>query len=81
VGLGRRPPAAFPALLINLTAYPVSNGIRAYTARNVFAVGAQGLGRLVAAFAFGGLLGSTSTIVTGGPRRPERFMLVCTAIW
>jgi len=69
------------AFLINLTAYPVSNGILAYTAKNVFAVGAQGLGWLVAAFAFGGLLGSLSTIVTGGPRRPERFMLVCTAIW
>jgi predicted MFS family arabinose efflux permease len=69
------------AFLINLTAYPVSNGILAYTARNVFAVGATGLGWLVAAFAFGGLLGSIATIVTGGPRRPERFMLVCTAIW
>lgn len=69
------------AFLINLTAYPVSNGILAYTAKNVFAVGATGLGWLVAAFAFGGLLGSISTIVTGGPRRPERFMLVCTAIW
>jgi len=69
------------AFLINLTAYPVSNGLLAYTAKNVFAVGATGLGSLVAAFAFGGLLGSISTIVTGGPRRPERFMLVCTVIW
>ena len=69
------------AFLINLTAYPVSNGILAYTAKNVFSVGAPGLGWLVAAFAFGGLLGSIATIVTGGPRRPERFMLVCTAIW
>jgi MFS family permease len=69
------------AFLINLTAYPVSNGLLAYTAKNVFAVGATGLGWLVAAFAFGGLLGSISTIVTGGPRRPERFMLVCTEIW
>ena len=31
------------AFLINLTAYPVSNGILAYTAKNVFAVGATGL--------------------------------------
>ena len=69
------------AFLINLTAYPVSNGLLAYIARNVFAVGATGLGWLVAAFAFGGLLGSIATIVTGGPRRPERFMLVCTMIW
>ena len=69
------------AFLINLTAYPVSNGLLAYTAKNVFSVGATGLGWLVASFAFGGLLGSIATIVTGGPRRPERFMLVCTAIW
>jgi len=69
------------AFLINLTAYPVSNGILAYTAKNVFDVGATGLGWLVASFAFGGLLGSISTIVTGGPRRPERFMLIFTAVW
>jgi MFS transporter len=69
------------AFLINLTAYPVSGGLLAYIAKNVFTVGATGLGWLVASFAFGGLLGSIATIVTGGPRRPERFMLVCTAIW
>ena len=69
------------AFLINLTAYPVSNGLLPYVVKNVYAVGATGLGWLVASFAFGGLLGSIATIVTGGPRRPERFMLVCTAIW
>jgi MFS family permease len=69
------------AFLVNLTAYPVSNGLLPYVAKNVYAVGANGLGWLVASFAFGGLLGSISTIVTGGPRRPERFMLVSTAIW
>ena len=69
------------AFLINLTAYPVSNGLLPYVAKNVYAVGATGLGWLVASFAVGGLLGSIATIVTGGPRRPERVMLVCTAIW
>jgi hypothetical protein len=69
------------AFLINLTAYPVSNGLLPYVAKNVYAVGATGLGWLVASFAFGGLLGSIATIVTGGPRRPERFVLVCTVIW
>jgi MFS family permease len=69
------------AFLINLTAYPVSGGLLPYVAKNVYAIGATGLGWLVASFAFGGLLGSVATIVTGGPRRPERFMLVCTAIW
>jgi len=69
------------AFLINLTAYPVSGGLLPYVAKNVYAVGATGLGWLVASFAFGGLLGSIATIVTGGPRRPERFMLVFTVIW
>ncbi len=69
------------AFLINLTAYPASSGLLPYVAKNVYVVGATGLGWLVASFAFGGLLGSISTIVTGGPRRPARFMLVFTAIW
>jgi hypothetical protein len=69
------------AFLINLTAYPASNGLLPYVAKNVYGVGAASLGWLVASFAFGGLLGSIATIVTGGPRRPERFMLVFTAIW
>jgi len=69
------------AFLINLTAYPASNGLLPYVAKNVYGVGATSLGWLVASFAFGGLLGSIATIVTGGPRRPERFMLVFTAIW
>ncbi len=69
------------AFLINLTAYPVSNGLLPYVAKNIYLVDATGLGRLVASFAFGGLLGSIATVVTGGPRHPERSMLVYTAIW
>jgi MFS family permease len=69
------------AFLINLTAYPVSNGLLPYVAKNIYLVDARGLGWLVASFAFGGLLGSIATVATGGPRRPERSMLVCTAIW
>jgi hypothetical protein len=44
-------------------------------------VDATGLGWLVASFAFGGLLGSITMVVTGGPRRPERSTLVHTVIW
>jgi MFS family permease len=69
------------AFLINLTAYPVSNGLLPYVAKNIYLVDATGLGRLVASFAFGGLLGSIATVATGGPRHPERSMLVYTAIW
>jgi len=69
------------AFLINLTAYPVSSGLLPYVAKHVYLVGATGLGWLAASFAFGSLLGSIVTVVTGGPRRPERSMLIYTAIW
>jgi predicted MFS family arabinose efflux permease len=69
------------AFLINLTAYPASNGLLPYVAKNVYSVGATGLGWLVASFSFGGLLASIATVVTGGPRHPERSMLVCSVIW
>ena len=69
------------AFLINLTAYPASNGLLPYVAKNIYFVGATGLGWLVASFSFGGLLASIATVVTGGPRHPERSMLVCSAIW
>jgi len=69
------------AFLINLTAYPVSSGLLPYVAKHVYLVGATGLGWLAASFAFGSLLGSIVTVATGGPRRPERSMLIYTAIW
>ena len=69
------------AFLINLTAYPVSGGLLPYVAKNIYLVDATGLGWLVASFAFGGLLGSIAMVVTGGPRHPERSMLVYTAVW
>jgi MFS family permease len=69
------------AFLINLTAYPASGGLLPYVAKHVYRVDATGLGFLVASFAFGGLLASITTVLTGGPRRPERSTLVCTAIW
>jgi MFS family permease len=69
------------AFLINLTAYPASAGLLPYVAKYVYRVDATGLGLLVASFAFGGLLASIATVLTGGPRQPERFTLVCIAIW
>jgi MFS family permease len=69
------------AFLINVTAYPVSIGLLPYVAKRVYLVDATGLGWLVASFSFGGLLASITVILTGGPRRPGRSTLVCTAIW
>jgi len=69
------------AFLINMTAYPASGGLLPYAAQRIYHVDATGLGFLVASFSFGGLLASLGTVLTGGPRYPERSTLVCTAIW
>jgi MFS family permease len=69
------------AFLVNLTAYPVSSGLLPYVARSIYLVDATGLGWLAASFALGSLVGSIVTVVTGGPRRPERSMLIYTALW
>src|SRR5262249_60936609 len=68
------------AFLINLTAYPISSGLLPYVAKNVFVVGATGLGRLAASFALGSLMGSIATVATGGPRRLARPLLAYTAL-
>jgi predicted MFS family arabinose efflux permease len=69
------------AFLVNLTAYPASNGLLPYVAQRVYHVDATGLGWLVASFALGGLAASVATVVTGGPRHPARATLVATAAW
>ena len=69
------------AFLVNLTAYPAFGGLLPYVAKNIYETDANGLGWLVAGFSFGALLGSIGMVVTGGPRHPERSMVVYTAIW
>jgi predicted MFS family arabinose efflux permease len=69
------------AFLVNLTAYPASNGLLPYVAQRVYHVDATGLGWLVASFALGGLAASVMTVLTGGPRRPARATLIATGAW
>ena len=69
------------AFLVNLTAYPASNGLLPYVAQRIYRVDATGLGWMVASFAFGGFVASAATVVTGGARHPERATLVATGIW
>ena len=73
--------AMWLAFLVNLTAYPVSGGLLPYLARNVYGAGEQGLGSLVASFSAGALIGSVAMVVSGGSRRPERFMVVNALAW
>ena len=69
------------AFLVNLTAYPASNGLLPYVAQRIYRVDATGLGWLVASFALGGLAASVATVVTGGPRHPARATLVAMGAW
>ena len=69
------------AFLVNLTAYPASNGLLPYVAQRIYRVDATGLGWLVASFALGGLAASVATVLTGGPRHPARATLVAIGAW
>jgi len=73
--------ALWLAFLINLTAYPISGGLLAYIARAVYHTDATGLGQLSASFSAGALVGSMALVLSGGPRRPARAMLVYAAMW
>ena len=69
------------AFLVNLTAYPATNGLLPYIAQRIYHVDATGLGWLVASFAGGGLVASIGTVLTAGARHPERATLVAAAAW
>jgi MFS family permease len=69
------------AFLVNLTAYPATNGLLPYAAKEIYHVGANGLGHLVAGFACGAFIGSLLLVWTGGPRRTARFTLINLMVW
>ena len=69
------------AFLVNLTAYPATNGLLPYVAQRIYHVDATGLGWLVASFAGGGLVASIGTVLTAGARHPERATIVAAAAW
>lgn len=69
------------AALVNLCAFPLSGGLMPYIARDVFGLGQQGLGWLVASFATGALLGSLGMTAFGPHLRPARTMVFACAGW
>jgi MFS family permease len=56
------------AFLANLTAYPLTNGLLPYIAREIFHTDQSGLGYLSASFAVGSLMGSITLSLVGGVR-------------
>jgi MFS family permease len=72
--------AIWIAFLANLTAYPLSNGLLPYIARDIYGTDQTGLGYLSASFAVGSLVGSIALSVIGGIR-VARLMIGATAMW
>jgi MFS family permease len=69
------------AFLVNLTAYPLVNGLLPYVAKAIYLTDQTGLGYLVASFACGALLGSIVLSRIGHAVRPGRMMIVFCAGW
>jgi MFS family permease len=72
--------AIWIAFLANLTAYPVTNGLLPYIARDIYGTNQTGLGYLSASFAMGSLAGSIALSLVGGIR-VARLMIGATAVW
>lgn len=68
------------AVLVNLLAFPLSNPLLPYVAREVYAVNATGLGYLMASFAAGALLGSLAVSLRGRIAA-ARAMILSTFAW
>ena len=69
------------AFLVNFTAYPITHGLMPYVAREIYLVDENGLGRLLASFAAGALLGSLFMTFSGQWRHPGKFMFVGIWVW
>lgn len=73
--------AIWLALLVNLTAFPLTGGLLPYVAREVYHIDQTGLGMLVASFALGSLIGSIAVSFAGRALRPARMMIVFALAW
>ncbi|MBP0464258.1 MFS transporter [Roseomonas sp. PWR1] len=69
------------AFLANALAYPLTGGLLAHVARDIYGIGQTGLGTLVASFAAGALAGSVFLSARGGPMPPARTMLFAAFVW
>ncbi len=69
------------AFLLNLTAFPLFNGLMPYVAKEVYGADQTTLGTMVAAAASGALAGSIIMTRYGGLFRPARAMLGFGAAW
>jgi MFS family permease len=69
------------AFLFNLTAFPITNGLLPYVAREIYHVDQTGLGYLVASLSFGALIGSLVLTRSGLAAQLPRLMIVSAVVW
>jgi MFS family permease len=69
------------AFMLNMTAFPLMNGLLPYVAKEVYSTDQTGLGYMVAGAAFGALLGSIAMSRHGSVIRQARTMIVACAVW
>ena len=74
-------PMMFLAFVVNLLAFPLTNGLLPVVARDVYGHDENGLALMGAVFASGALGGSLTMAAFLNSRRPERFMMVTMASW
>ena len=71
----------FLAFIVNLTAFPVMNGLMPVVARDTFHLEANGLARFVAITAVGAFVGSIAVASFMRVRSPERVMVAGIVAW
>ena len=69
------------AFILNLTAFPLFNGLQPYVAKEIYGTDQTGLGYMVAGAAFGALMGSIFLSRFGHAMRPARTMIIFCAVW
>ena len=69
------------AFLTNLSAFPLTNGLMPYVAKDVYHLDQTGLGYLVASFAVGSLIGSILLSNVQSGTRLTRLMSVSSMLW
>lgn len=69
------------AFLVNLTAFPLTNGLLPYVAKAVYHTDQTGLGYLAASFSFGALIGSIILSRFGHALPPARMMIGFCLVW
>jgi predicted MFS family arabinose efflux permease len=69
------------AVLVNFTAFPMSQGLLPYVAREIYRIDQQGLGFLIASFACGSFIGSVVLSIGGRAIGMARLMLTSMVMW